>query len=75
MNLSRYEFKSGEKFLTYQFLSEGEKGKITKVVQFTSVNQSNLYNLGFAIEISKPVKLTIWLLLTMAILKKFLQQL
>ncbi|MEJ7683612.1 MAG: hypothetical protein WKG06_38285 [Segetibacter sp.] len=47
MKLDRYEFKSGDKFLTYEFLSEGPKGKITKVIQFTLVNQNNLYNLAF----------------------------
>ncbi len=47
MKLDRYEFKSGDKFLTYEFLSEGPKGKISKLIQFTLVNQSSLYNLAF----------------------------
>ena len=48
MKLDRYEFKSGDKFLTYEFLSEGPKGKIQKVIQFSLVNQSNFfYNLAF----------------------------
>lgn len=47
MKLDRYEFKSGDKFLTYEFLSEGPRGKITKIIQFTLVNQNSLYNLAF----------------------------
>lgn len=47
MKLDRYEFKSGDKFLTYEFLSEGPKGKIKKLIQFTLVNQNSLYNLAF----------------------------
>lgn len=47
MKLDRYEFKSGDKFFTYEFLSEGPKGKIEKLIQFTLVNQNSLYNLAF----------------------------
>jgi hypothetical protein len=47
MKLDRYEFKSGDEFLTYEFLSEGPKGKIEKLMQFTLVNQNSLYNLAF----------------------------
>lgn len=48
MKLERYEFKSGDKFLTYEFLSEGSKGKIQKVIQFSLVNQdTSFFNLAF----------------------------
>lgn len=48
MKLDRYEFKSGDKFLTYEFLSEGPKGKIQKLIQFSLVNQNTLFfNLAF----------------------------
>jgi len=48
MKLDRYEFKAGDKFLTYEFLSEGPKGKIPKVIQFSLVNQASLlFNLAF----------------------------
>lgn len=46
MKLDRYEFKAGDKFLTYEFLSEGPKGKIQKLIQFTLVSQNSLYNLA-----------------------------
>lgn len=47
MKLDRYELKSDEHLTTFTFLSEGPKGKIEKVVQFTLIYQDNLYNLAF----------------------------
>ena len=47
MKLDRYELKSDELFTTFDFLSEGPKGKIEKVVQFTLIYKENLYNLAF----------------------------
>lgn len=47
MKLDRYELKSDEQLTTFAFLSEGTKGKIEKIIQFSLVNQDNLYNLAF----------------------------
>ena len=47
MKLDRYEIKSGDQLLTFEFLSEGPKGKIQKLIQFALVNQDNYYNLAF----------------------------
>ena len=47
MKLDRYEIKSGEHLLSFEFLSEGSKGKIQKLIQFALVNQDNYYNLAF----------------------------
>jgi len=47
MKLDRYELKAGRSLTTFEFLSEGRKGKIIKVVQFQKMNIPNLYNLGF----------------------------
>lgn len=47
MKLDRYEIKSDELKTTFEFLSEGPKGKIQKVIQFSLVNEENLYNLAF----------------------------
>lgn len=47
MKLDRYELKSDEPLTTFEFLSEGPKGKIEKIIQFSLVNQNNLYNLAF----------------------------
>ena len=47
MKLNRYEIKSGHNFTTFEFLSEGRRGKIIKVIQFQPMNYPNLYNLAF----------------------------
>ncbi len=47
MKLDRYELKSDDQLTFFTFLSEGQKGKIEKVVQFSLIYQNNLYNLAF----------------------------
>lgn len=47
MKLDRYELKADDQLTTFDFLSEGSKGKIEKIVQFSLVNQNNLYNIAF----------------------------
>ncbi len=47
MKLDRYELKAGSSLTTFEFLSEGKKGKIIKIVQFQQMNLPNLYNLAF----------------------------
>jgi hypothetical protein len=47
MKLDRYELKADDQYTTFDFLSEGSKGKIEKIIQFTLIYQNNLYNLAF----------------------------
>ncbi len=47
MILDRYELKAGHNLTTFEFLSEGTKGQIQKVIQFEPMNLANLYNLAF----------------------------
>lgn len=47
MKLDRYELKAGRNLTTFEFLSEGSKGKIVKLIQFQRMNLPNLYNLAF----------------------------
>jgi hypothetical protein len=49
MSLDRYDLTSSEDRLSYEFYSDGPKGEIKKVVQFTKLNKrgDNIYNLGF----------------------------
>jgi hypothetical protein len=47
MKLDRYELTAGHNLTTFEFLSEGKKGKIVKVVQFQQMNLANLYNIAF----------------------------
>ena len=46
MYLERYRYHINESFLDYEFISEGPKGKIKKIVRFTSIS-GNIYNLAF----------------------------
>jgi hypothetical protein len=47
MILDRYEIKAGRNLTTFEFLSEGRKGQILKIIQFQQMNLHNLYNLAF----------------------------
>ncbi len=47
MNIEQYQLKSGLELLSYEFVSEGPKGLITKRIQFTLVNRQGVYNLAF----------------------------
>jgi hypothetical protein len=44
--LPHYSYKAHPSFLDYEFISEGPKGKIKKVVRFTMIGE-NVYNLAF----------------------------
>lgn len=47
MKLDRYELIAGENLTTFEFTSEGPKGKIDKLIQFTETDRKGVYNLGF----------------------------
>lgn len=47
MNKPKYLYKSEPFFKVYEFTSEGPKGKIKKMVQFTETGTQNVYNLAF----------------------------
>jgi hypothetical protein len=47
MKLERYELAAGKNLTTFEFLSEGRKGRIVKIIQFQQMNLENLYNLAF----------------------------
>ncbi len=47
MNLERYQLKAEQTLMVFEFISEGPKGKIVKLVQFTETNLKGFYNLGF----------------------------
>ena len=51
MNLPHYNYLISYDFTDYKFISEGPKGKITKIVRFTKIEESpDVYNLGFGDE-------------------------
>jgi hypothetical protein len=43
----KYSIEFGADFRVFEFDSEGLKGKIRKIVQYSQINQNNFYNLGF----------------------------
>lgn len=47
MNLPRYHLKSNSKLTTFEFVSEGPNGAITKLIQFSATNVAGIYNLAF----------------------------
>ena len=47
MKLSRYEQKAEKSLMVYEFLSEGPKGKIPKLVKYSETNLKDVYNLAF----------------------------
>ena len=47
MNQQKYQLKADDILSTYEFLSEGPKGKIVKLIQFTATNYHDVFNLAF----------------------------
>jgi hypothetical protein len=47
MNKLKYLYKTEREFTIYEFVSEGPKGSIKKMVEFTETATENVYNLGF----------------------------
>ncbi len=47
MNLERYQLITNEATLTFEFISKGPKGHITKWIRYVKFDDENIYNLGF----------------------------
>lgn len=47
MRLDRYELRAGDNLTAFEFTSEGIKGKITKIIEFTETNYENIFNISF----------------------------
>ncbi len=47
MKNPKYLYKSEESFKVYEFVSEGPRGQIKKVVQYSETGTEHVYNLGF----------------------------
>lgn len=47
MKLPRYELKAEKSLMVFEFLSEGPKGKIPKLVKYSETNLKDVYNLAF----------------------------
>ncbi len=44
---SHYRVETSKDFQTYEFVSVGQRGNITKVVRYSEINVKGFYNLGF----------------------------
>ena len=47
MKQDKYQLKSSKSLTVFEFVSEGSKGKIKKIVQLSETNLKDFYNLGF----------------------------
>jgi hypothetical protein len=47
MRDQRYNLDSSESYTVFEFVSEGAKGEIKKIIKFTEMGEDNVYNLGF----------------------------
>ena len=47
MKYPKYHYKTEKLMQHYEFISEGPKGLIKKVVEYTETGTENVYNLGF----------------------------
>ncbi len=47
MKIEKYALKAESNLTVFEFISEGPKGLIRKLIQFQETNQPNLFNLAF----------------------------
>ena len=47
MKLSKYHLKAESKFTRFEFISEGNKGAIRKLIEFQATSDEDVYNLAF----------------------------
>lgn len=47
MNQPKYSYESEDLFMHFEFMSEGIKGRIHKMVEYSPTDEENIYNLGF----------------------------
>lgn len=47
IKIEKYPLKAESNLTIFEFISEGPKGLIRKIIQFQETNQPNLYNLAF----------------------------
>ncbi len=48
MKYPKYQYRSETSMSYYEFISEGPKGMIRKIVEYSETGTENVYNLGFA---------------------------
>ena len=58
MNLEKYSLKADSELTRFEFISEGPKGAIRKLIEFQETTESNLFNLAFGDLSIKTVGIT-----------------
>lgn len=52
MKIPKYHLKSESKFKRFEFISEGKKGAIRKIIEFQITSDPDVYNLAFGDKVS-----------------------
>ena len=47
MKVDKYHLKADSKFIRFEFISEGPKGNIRKLIEFQETNVTGIFNLAF----------------------------
>jgi hypothetical protein len=47
MKLPKYQLKGDRSLRVFEFISEGPKGRIPKIIKYSETNEENVYNLAF----------------------------
>lgn len=47
MKLPKYQLKAEKSLMVFEFISQGPKGEIAKIVKYSETNLKDLYNLAF----------------------------
>ncbi len=47
MNNEKYHLRAGTEFTRFEFISEGTRGIVRKIIEFQKMNTKNVYNLAF----------------------------
>ncbi len=47
MNLEKYQLKAERDLTIFEFVSDGVRGKIPKIIEYTETNLKGFYNLAF----------------------------
>ena len=47
MKIEKYPLKAEDSFMVFEFVSEGPKGIVPKLIKFSETNLKGFYNLGF----------------------------
>jgi hypothetical protein len=47
MSLEQYNLNADDAFMSFEFISNGPKGEIVKLIQYTELGRGNIFNLGF----------------------------